>query len=72
MNPDLTHCEVFVERNEYCFGEDNMVCVNWRKILAAIFICNFLQIIFEAAMLHALEVTLKPTNLDKLQNPDLL
>jgi hypothetical protein len=29
-----------------------------------------LQVIFEGSMLFALEVTLKPTYLDKLQNPD--
>ena len=46
--------------------------MNWRKVLYAILICNLLQVIFEASMLYALEVTLKPTYLDKLQNPEHL
>jgi len=46
--------------------------MDWRKIIYAIIICNCLQVIFESSMLYALEVTLKPTMLDKLQNPEHL
>lgn len=38
-------------------------------MIYAIIICNFLQVVFEASMLYALEKTFKPTYLDRLENP---
>ena len=44
-----------------CFDSENNICIDWRKIIYAIILCNVLQVIFEASMLMALEVSLKPT-----------
>jgi hypothetical protein len=50
----------------HCPWENSDLCFNWRTILIAVAICNFLQIIFEASMLYGLEQTPRPTYLDKL------
>ena len=46
------------------------ICIDWLGIIYAILITNALQILFEGSMLFALEITLKPSYLDKLNNPD--
>jgi hypothetical protein len=53
-----------------CLDEEKTICISWRNILIAVFMCNVIQVIFESAMLYASETTLRPTYLDKLQNPD--
>ena len=66
VDPDLAQCENFVEADKYCFENTLQVCVNWRYLIYAVLIANFIQIIFEGSMLHALEVSLHPTEFDKL------
>jgi len=70
VNPYVTECETYVEPLQYCFDDAQTICIDWRKIVLAVVITNILQVIFEASMLYALEVSLKPTYLDKLQNND--
>jgi hypothetical protein len=38
--------------------------------LIGVVIANCLQIVFEASMLYALEISMKPTYLEKLQQQD--
>lgn len=49
---------------------EKRICINWLYVFYAILITNALQVIFEGAMLFALEITLKPNYLDKLQSPE--
>jgi hypothetical protein len=63
-------CENYVHPDAYCFDTHFNICINWRVILIASLIANCLQVVFEASMLYALEITMKPTYLDKLQQPD--
>ncbi len=78
--PDENSCENFVTSGEICLGksklclqlidEERYICINILSIAIAIIIGNILQLVFEAGMLYAMEVTFKPTNLDKLEDPE--
>lgn len=61
-----TPCENYIMSTEFCFDSAKSVCIDFRFIFLALFIGNVLQIIFETSLLYAMEVTFKPTNLDKL------
>lgn len=63
-----TQCEQYVEEGQICYSD--RVCINWLYILYAILITDALQVVFEGSMLFALEITLKPSYLDKLQYPE--
>ncbi len=52
--------------DEICFNEAKQTCIKISFIFLSVLIANVIQIIFETAMLYSLEVTFKPTNLDKL------
>lgn len=45
-------------------------CIKIGFIIIGIILGDFLQLVFESGMLYALEVTFKPTNLDRLQDPE--
>ena len=62
----IAGCESYRAGGMHCPWENSDLCFNWRTILIAVAICNFLQIIFEASMLYGLEQTPRPTYLDKL------
>jgi hypothetical protein len=70
VDPLLNDCEVFQHKSKICFDEEKMVCIGWLTILLAIIISNFVQIIFEATLAWSLEITFKPTYLDKIQQPE--
>lgn len=59
-------CEVYISADETCFGNSLDMCISWSNIALAIFIANAIQMIFEASLLFALEVTYTPTPLEKL------
>jgi hypothetical protein len=59
-----------LEAGQTCYDPEGRYCINWYFILYAIIITNVLQVIFEGSMLFALEITLKPSNLDKMQSPE--
>ena len=66
-----TECEVYVEKNDICLNSQFTFCLNWHNIWLAILILNVFQLIFESALYFALETSLKPTVLDKLENEEL-
>jgi hypothetical protein len=47
-----------------------MACLDWKIVIISIVIANGLQIIFEAGALYALEITFKPTSLDRVLDPE--
>jgi hypothetical protein len=63
-------CEIYIRADESCFGNSFDMCLSWSNIVLAIFIANSIQMIFEASLLFALEVTYTPTPLEKLQYPE--
>ena len=65
-----TACENYVMAGEICLDHMKTICLNWSFIVLAIFLGNTIQTTFEAAMLYSLEVTFKPTSLEKLQYPE--
>ena len=65
-----TPCENFVTASEICLNAAKSVCIDLKIIALGVIIGNILQLVFEASMLYALEVTFKPTALDKIQNPE--
>jgi len=65
-----TGCEKFVPKSYTCFDSDKKICLNWYYVILAIVFGNLIQILFETSLLYSLEVTYKPTELDKLADPD--
>ena len=65
-----TPCENYLEQGEFCFDSENQLCLSWSAILMALLVSNFLQFVFEGGMLHSLDVTFKPTSLDRMQDPE--
>ena len=51
-----------------CLNEENTFCISWSNIWISIMILNCVQLIFEASMAYALEISLRPTNLDRLED----
>ena len=51
-----------------CMNEANTFCVSWRNIWVSVMILNCVQLAFEASMAYALEISLKPTSLDRLED----
>lgn len=70
LNPDKNACEIFSNKKQICFDDANLICINWELIIWAIIISNSCQIIFEAAFAYSIELTINPTNLDKMIDPD--
>ena len=66
LDPETNTCENYMQAEEYCLNEAGTVCINIYSILIAVVIANVCQIIFEASMLCSLEISLKPSQFDKL------
>ena len=47
-----------------------MTCLDWNIIIIAIVASNFIQVIFESSIAYSVELTFKPTYLDRMQDPD--
>lgn len=65
---DQTPCENLITKNEMCMDDDYTICINWDNIWMAMIILNVAQLIFEASMAYALEISLRPTSLDRLED----
>ena len=46
------------------------LCIDWNIIVISIVISNFIQVVFEASIAYSVELTYKPTYLDRMQDPD--
>jgi len=46
------------------------ICIDWKLILIAIILSNLSQTIFEAALAYSIELTYRPTPLDKRFDPE--
>jgi len=44
----------------------NAVCINYGLVFLAIVIANIVQVIFETALAYSIELTFRPTKLDKM------
>ena len=66
VNPELTKCENYVAENAICLDDDRLICIDWQLIILSVIIMNCFQVFFEASMLYAVEISLKPTVLEKL------
>lgn len=71
LNPYQNECEVYSVPNQICLDEIMQVCIDWQLILIAILISNTAQVIFEASLAFSIELTFKPTYLERMQDPDL-
>lgn len=47
-----------------------IICLDWRTILLSILISNIIQVVFEASIAYSFEITLVPTFLDRMQDPE--
>jgi len=65
---DSTKCETLVLAGESCLNDDKTLCLDWSNIWFAILMLNSLQLIFESSMAYSLEISLQPTELDRLDN----
>ena len=68
--PDVSACEVFQLLGETCYNSDNTLCINWKFILVSIVIGNIFQVLFEGSLLFTMEMTFKPTGLDRIKDPE--
>ena len=64
-------CEVYSPPSQTCFDSALEYCWDWKLVIAAIVLSNFIQITFELAVDIIFETNLKPTPLDLLLDPDL-
>ena len=69
--PDNSTCETLLESGQKCFDKDRKICLNFYFMIYSIIIMNVLQVFFEGSLLYAVEATWRPTNLEKLSQPDL-
>lgn len=65
---DKTKCETLVTKDEMCMNEDNTFCISWSNIWMGLILLNVVQLVFEASMAYALEISLRPTSLDRLED----
>ena len=65
---DQTQCETLITKDEICMNDDLTICISWNNIWMAIIMLNVVQLIFEASMAYALEISLRPTSLDRLED----
>ena len=70
VEPD-DECEVFTPETQSCFDEAFNLCWDYRLIIMAIAMSNFIQITFELSVDIVFETNLKPIPLDLLLDPDL-
>lgn len=63
-------CESYVTADDECFDNDLTMCLNWNSIFLAIFLANMIQLVFEASLLYAQEITFTPTPLEKKMYPE--
>lgn len=71
LDPEKNTCEHYMQAGEHCWDEAGTWCIHWQNILIAIALASVSQVIFEASMLCSLEISLKPSAFDKLQNSEL-
>lgn len=70
LQPHANECETYVHRNHKCFDSQGKICLDWQTILLSILISNFIQVVFEASLAFSFELTLVPTLLDRMQDPE--
>ncbi len=63
-------CEIFKMEDEVCSDSNEDVCFSGALVWIAIIIANVGQLIFEAALLYTLNISFKPTELEKKMNPN--
>jgi len=67
LNPKTTNWEDYVPKNEICMRGSEL-WINFLWIIVAILITDFLQIIFESATLYSIELTYRPTTIERLRD----
>lgn len=70
LNPYQNECEVYQKKSRHCFDDEKTLCIGWIEILIGILIANICQVIFETAMAYSIELTYKPTYLDRMQDTE--
>ena len=56
-----------MNENQVCIDPPfNSVCLDYGLMITAIVIANIFQVIFETALAYSIEITFKPTKLDKM------
>ena len=70
LRPDDTGCEKYVPHNVLCLKGDNEICISFIFIIIAVFATDLWQLIFESAVLYAIEMTFKPTSIDRLKDSE--
>jgi hypothetical protein len=63
-------CETYVNPFETCFESSNVICFSVYIVLVGILLGNSIQMMFEISMLYSIEITYKPTALEKMQDPE--
>ena len=72
LNPYENECQVLELKSQTCFDTKSLLCIDWSLVLIAIFVGNFVQTLFQASLASTLEMTFYPTDLDIMQDPELM
>lgn len=70
LDPDYTGCEKYVPTGFLCLRGNDELCISIWFILIAIFVSDLWQLIFESATLYAIEMTYKPTSLERMRDSE--
>lgn len=72
LNPfeNKENCEVYQPVTQTCYDKEGTICIDWMVIFQTILITNFMGLIFETAFSYSFELTLRPTYLDRMEDPE--
>lgn len=42
VDPDLVPCENFIQKDQYCLDDAKQICIDWKFMVIAVVVCNFL------------------------------
>jgi len=67
LDPEKNENEIFTNENQVCLDSPtNSVCLDSGLIFLCIVIANTFQVIFETSLAYSIELTFRPTKLDKM------
>jgi hypothetical protein len=72
LNPfeNKDNCEVFQPKTQTCYDSSADVCIDWVVIFVSIVVTNVMGLICETAFAYSFEMTLRPTYLDRMEDPE--
>lgn len=64
------NCEIYQPVTQHCLDSEFQICYDWFVILYSLIITNILGLTFETAFAYSFEISLKPTSIEMMENPN--